>query len=96
MDHKTILDTAWLFLKFVHQEWHLRIPGIPSFETTPAQVELYREIKHKFAFRREKTLRLAELQKRLDLLRIYEDTPGAEDVIQAYKKTIETFRRSQK
>jgi hypothetical protein len=96
MEHEIIIDTAWLFLKFAHEEWNLLVPELPQFEVTPAQLEMYRGIKQKMAERRKKTLQLAELQKRLDLLMIHEDTAGVNEVIFAYQKTIEEFRRRKK
>ncbi len=96
MDTEFIINSSLLFLKFLKEEWNIFVSDIPPVEMTPAQLQLYKEIKANIANRRTKVLQLAELQKRLDLLLLNEDKPEFEKIIKIYKTTIEQMRRNPK
>lgn len=94
MDTEFIINSSLLFLKFLKEEWNIFVPDIPPLEMTPAQLQLYKEIKANIANRRTKVLQLIELQKRLDMLLLYENKEGFEKIIKVYRQTIETLRRN--
>ena len=89
MNCDDILEASWLLLKFANEEWGMFTPGVPELEMTPAQLRQYRQLKSRYRDRVRKTRQLAELQARLDLLYLYDDTPGFRKAIEAFEETTE-------
>lgn len=94
MDTELVLNYSILFLKYIKDEWNIFVPDIPPLEMTPAQMKLYKDIKTNLANRRTKVIQLVELQKRLDMLLLYENKPEFKKVVNAYQKAIKQIRRS--